>query len=244
MKKAGLFIIVLLIITQNICAQNTDSVSLDSLFEGGEKRFYGLLGKTMRIPDFARKAEHSGKVFMLVQISNEGTLDSVRVLKSAGYDLDDEATLLLSLTEGMWKSSENGPHRLTIPLSFKVTLTGKKDKNSDKKFEKYKNSSAYPYTKSSYRKERKAKADKAFQELKTADDYDRGVKLAQEEKFAEAKPLFEQMLRVNPQHPMAKINLGVCFYNLGDKEKACSLWKEVQQAGFPDADVYLQKVCK
>ena len=99
------------------------SVEVTPEFPGGVKAFYNYLGKNIRYPDKARKEGVNGKVILQFIVEKSGKLSDVKVLKSLGSGLDEEAVRVLEASPNWKPGIQNGkPVRVqyTLPISFNL----------------------------------------------------------------------------------------------------------------------------
>ena len=71
-----------------------------------------------------------------------------------------------------------------------------------------------------------------------------GVKAMNKGEFGKAIELFTSCINNNPEDEGAFINRGICYYGLGEDEKACADWKAVQSMGRQSTDALLAKYCR
>ena len=87
----------------------------------GLDHFYKYIGKKFRIPRSAKGID--GKILIGFVIKQDGTIEKIKVLRSAGYGLDEEAIRLISEYPD-WGSGEIRGIKLkvayTIPITIKI----------------------------------------------------------------------------------------------------------------------------
>jgi periplasmic protein TonB len=90
-------------------------------FPGGTKQLYAFIGANLKMPEAAKKAGISGRVFLSFTVEATGEIKNVAVLKGLGFGCDEEA---IRLVESMpkWKPGTlyNKPTRVkyNLPINF------------------------------------------------------------------------------------------------------------------------------
>lgn len=90
---------------------------------GGTDAWTKFLKKNMRYPDQAIDAEKSGKVWISFVIEKDGTLTDIKVMKGAGYGMDEEALRVLKKAPAWTPGIQHGkPVRVafTLPINFSL----------------------------------------------------------------------------------------------------------------------------
>lgn len=99
------------------------SVEMMPSFAGGTSEMYKFLGKTLKYPSQAQRANVSGRVYMSFIIEKDGSITDVQVVKSVGFGLDEEATRVVKLMPKWIPGKQNGRNvrvKFTIPVTFKL----------------------------------------------------------------------------------------------------------------------------
>jgi TonB family C-terminal domain len=103
-----------------------DFVSLDKQpsFPGGMEKFYEYLKKTVKYPQEAQKNNIQGKVFLSFIVETDGELTDIKVDRSVGSGLDEEAVRVIEESPkwipGM-KGGQNVRVKYNIPISFSLS---------------------------------------------------------------------------------------------------------------------------
>jgi len=90
-------------------------------FPGGMAACYAYLGKNIKYPAAASRANVSGKVFLTFVVNTDGSIQDVSVLKGLGFGCDEEAMRVVK-TMPKWKpgkqSGRNVRVKFNLPVSF------------------------------------------------------------------------------------------------------------------------------
>jgi TonB family protein len=99
-------------------------------FPGGIKAMYKFIDDNIKYPASARKANVSGKVFLIFVVNADGTIENIQVLKGLGFGLDEEAIRIMKQTPkwmpGAKDDGEKVKVKYNLPISF-VLPEGKKE---------------------------------------------------------------------------------------------------------------------
>jgi len=103
-----------------------DFVSLDRqpYFPGGMQEFYKYLGKNVKYPQEAQKNNIQGKVFLSFVVETDGALTDIKVDRSVGSGLDEEAVRLIKESPKWIPGMQDGQNvrvKYNIPISFSLT---------------------------------------------------------------------------------------------------------------------------
>jgi TonB family protein len=79
-------------------AQNTTQPK----FKGGDRAFYQLSTEYINPTPAFIKSNATGTTFVSFRVNVHGEVDSVRIVKSFGFGMDEEAVRFLKLTSGKW----------------------------------------------------------------------------------------------------------------------------------------------
>ncbi|MFD0793703.1 TonB family protein [Mucilaginibacter litoreus] len=94
-------------------------------FPGGEKAFGHFLGRYIRYPQAAREHNIQGRVILAFLIDEDGSLKEIKVIRSAGKELDAEAIRVLSMSP-KWipARTDNRPVkvRYSMPIGFALEI--------------------------------------------------------------------------------------------------------------------------
>jgi len=92
-------------------------------FPGGISEMYKFLGKNIKYPSVASRANVSGKVFLTFVVNTDGSIQNVGVLKGLGFGCDEEATRVVK-TMPKWKPGKQSgrPVRVkyNLPINFQL----------------------------------------------------------------------------------------------------------------------------
>lgn len=90
-------------------------------FPGGAGALLGYLGKNIKYPAAASRANVSGRVFMTFVVNTDGSIQDVQVLKGLGFGCDEEAVRVVK-SMPKWKPGKQSgrPVRVkyNLPVSF------------------------------------------------------------------------------------------------------------------------------
>ena len=64
-------------------------------FVGGIKEMYGYIGKTLKYPAKAQRANIMGKVFVKMIVEKDGSIKQTSILKGIGFGCDEEVTRIV-----------------------------------------------------------------------------------------------------------------------------------------------------
>lgn len=103
-----------------------DFVSLDKQphFPGGMQEFYKYLGKNVKYPQEAQNNNIQGKVFLSFVVETDGTLTDIKVDRSVGSGLDEEAVRLIKESPKWIPGMQDGQNvrvKYNIPINFSLT---------------------------------------------------------------------------------------------------------------------------
>jgi TonB family protein len=90
-------------------------------FPGGIKEMYGFIGKNLKYPSAAQRANVSGKVFVKFVVEKDGSLGDIQILKGIGFGCDEEAQRVSKSMPKWNPGKQNGRNVrvfFTMPISF------------------------------------------------------------------------------------------------------------------------------
>ncbi len=90
-------------------------------FPGGNSKLGEYLGKNIRYPSAAQRANVSGRVFISFVVNTDGSIQDVQVLKGLGFGTDEEATRVVKSMPKWRPGKQSGrPVRVkyNLPISF------------------------------------------------------------------------------------------------------------------------------
>jgi protein TonB len=92
-------------------------------FPGGNGEMYKFLGKNIKYPSAAQRANVSGRVFLTFVVNTDGSIVDVNVVKGIGFGCDEEALRVVK-TMPKWnpgkQSGRNVRVKYTIPVTFQL----------------------------------------------------------------------------------------------------------------------------
>lgn len=233
-------IILISIVTLSVCAdsfgQEEQNVkqppSIDELFEFGQRGLYDFIKRCLHMPEFVKKNNLSCRSLIKVVVSSEGEIDSLKIYESAGYDADDEALQIMSMTEGLWNPVKDGPHVFVMPIRFKANNAKAKSNldSLEKSFKVYNSSKDYPYKKQSYIAERRAESRAVIKEMRGGES--EGVQIGPHtftiREKESSEPLPEVDIRKKTLKKMTNNELfgnGVDYFDLGMFEESSAFFE-------------------
>lgn len=101
-------------------------------FPSGEAGLFNFLGMNIRYPIEAMKSGIQGRVICSFIVRNDGSIDSIKVLRSADTYLDKEAVRVIKAMPNWIPGEQKGQRvnvKYTLPVNFKLD-DGKLDKKS------------------------------------------------------------------------------------------------------------------
>ena len=113
-----------------------DFVSIEKVpeFQGGMKKFYEYLGKSIKYPTTAQDNNVQGKVFLCFTVEKDGELSDVQVIRGLGSGLDEEALRVIKASPRWNPGIQNGePVRVkyNIQVNFTLDNSGTKLNNTN-----------------------------------------------------------------------------------------------------------------
>lgn len=92
-------------------------------FVGGEKALYAFLSENVRYPKMALENNVEGKVFVEFIVNSDGTISDVKVLRPAGFGMDEEAKRVIK-SMPKWIPGKQGGKEVrvmyVIPINFSL----------------------------------------------------------------------------------------------------------------------------
>jgi periplasmic protein TonB len=93
-------------------------------FAGGMSEMYKFLGKNIKYPSPAQRANVEGRVFLSFIVEKDGSITDVTTLKGIGFGCDEEAERVLKLMPKWVAGKQNGRAvrvKFTMPVIFKLS---------------------------------------------------------------------------------------------------------------------------
>ena len=92
-------------------------------FQGGQAAMYAWLGKNIKYPAAAQRANISGKVFVSFTVNTDGSITDAQVLKGLGFGTDEEAIRVVK-SMPRWKPGKQSGRsvrvKYNLPISFQL----------------------------------------------------------------------------------------------------------------------------
>jgi periplasmic protein TonB len=94
MKKLFIILALAVFAGNAVMAQTDETVyeNVDTLpeYSGGLKEMYNYIGKNLKYPEAAVKANITGKVFVKMIVEKDGSIKSTSIVKGIGFGCDEE----------------------------------------------------------------------------------------------------------------------------------------------------------
>lgn len=100
---------------------NLSELTTKPEFPGGGSEFNNFINSNIKYPVFAQEKRVEGQVVVQFIINTDGTLSDIKVVNSVNFDLDKEATRIISILPNFIPGTINGVPvrvRLNIPINF------------------------------------------------------------------------------------------------------------------------------
>jgi periplasmic protein TonB len=91
-------------------------------FNGGTKAMYEYLGKNIRYPAAAQRANVAGKVFVSFVVNTDGSIQDVQVLKGLGFGTDDEAVRVVK-SMPRWRPGKQSGRAVRVKYNLPISFT-------------------------------------------------------------------------------------------------------------------------
>ena len=88
-------------------------------FPGGSGALLQFLGRNVRYPAAARRANVQGKVFVQFVVNKEGDIQDIRILKGIGFGCDEEAVRAVSIMP-KWKPAQQRNARVAVQYNLPI----------------------------------------------------------------------------------------------------------------------------
>ncbi|PLK44622.1 energy transducer TonB [Emticicia sp. TH156] len=92
-------------------------------FPGGLKEMYAFIGKNLKYPSAAQRANISGRVFAKFVVEKDGRIGDVQILKGIGFGCDEEAQRVIKSMPKWNPGKQNGRSVrvfFTMPINFQL----------------------------------------------------------------------------------------------------------------------------
>lgn len=130
MKKLCCFLVTIAFSVTISFAQKTDKnkevfevVDQKPEYPGGLKAMYAFIGKNLKYPKEAEKANISGSILVKLLIEEDGSISDITFLKTPGFGLDEEVTRVIKAMP-RWTPAKKGnqPVSTSFLLPIRVCL--------------------------------------------------------------------------------------------------------------------------
>lgn len=92
-------------------------------FPGGQAELYKYLGKNIKYPGAASRANVSGRVFLQFVVGTDGSITDIEVVKGVGFGCDDEAVRVVKGMPKWIPGKQSGRAvkvKYTLPVNFQL----------------------------------------------------------------------------------------------------------------------------
>ena len=91
-------------------------------FPGGAAKMYQYLGKNIKYPSAAQRANVTGKVFLTFVVNTDGSIVSVETMKGNGFGCDEEAIRVVK-TMPKWNPGKQSGRAVRVKYTLPVNFT-------------------------------------------------------------------------------------------------------------------------
>jgi len=234
LKTCGQIIFVLCLAFTGLIGQSSNSLLASNPAEtsavveempepyGGIGVFYKYISSHIVYPRTEMEAGISGKTYIKFVVERDGSLSDFQVLKGVlgCKACDNEAIRVIKNYPEKWKpGKQNGQLArvyYTLPIIFKVGRpTGQNLTHEEQ------------------------------QKQNSVGQWGEGVQFEREYKYKEAFECYEKSLSMDPDNRLALFDKAKMQLALGEKDKACTMWKEMINEGIRknEAQVFMKTYC-
>jgi periplasmic protein TonB len=99
------------------------TVEVQPSFMGGNSEMYKFLGKNLKYPSAAQRANIQGKVFLSFIVEKDGSITDIETMKGIGFGCDEEAMRVVKPMPKWIAGKQNGRNvrvKFTIPVFFRL----------------------------------------------------------------------------------------------------------------------------
>jgi len=99
------------------------TVEVQPSFIGGNSEMYKFLGKNLKYPTAAQRANIQGIVFLSFIVEKDGSITDIETMKGIGFGCDEEAMRVVKLMPKWIAGKQNGRNvrvKFTIPVFFRL----------------------------------------------------------------------------------------------------------------------------
>ncbi|MGN7889394.1 TonB family protein [Dyadobacter sp. 22481] len=111
-----------------------EAVEVTPEYPGGNAEMFKFLGRNIKYPTRASKANVQGKVFVNFVVTSAGDIQDVKILKGIGFGCDEEALRVVSKFPKWTPGKQDGKSvsvKYTVPINFQLAEEGE-DTTTDK----------------------------------------------------------------------------------------------------------------
>jgi periplasmic protein TonB len=106
-----------------------DQVDVLPEFKGGLKEMYTYIGKNLKYPEPAVKANVTGKVFIKMIVEKDGSINTTSIEKGIGFGCDEEVTRVVKAMPKWTAGMKDGKAvRTSFVLPVMFAMDSKKSK--------------------------------------------------------------------------------------------------------------------
>lgn len=195
-------------------------------FPGGVNELANYIKENVKYPSEAREMNYSGKVYVTFIVDTTGQILQPGVLKSSGHKcLDDEALRVIAAMP-KWSPGSDSINKVKVSINVPVTF-------------KNLGTLSAPPGQVKLSPEQQQKHDRAMI------CYNRGHKFEQDKDYRSALEQFDRSLSYEPQNKYALFDKAKMHLNLGDKAKACEIWRSMVSLNLrkEESEDFIKKNC-
>lgn len=175
------------------------------------------LAENFKYPNGAAECRIEGTGIVKFLVKSDGKLTDFEVVNGVCPTIDKEFVRVLKTTEGMWNPGYNNDVATAMKKEVSMLFVVTRENETDPV--------EYFYSKSK-------------------NLFSRGNKLfLVKGKPKKALNYYERTVKLMPYETSSLLLRGLCRYELGDEEGACSDWNRINAIGKYDADPYLENLC-
>ena len=92
-------------------------------FPGGEEKLYSFIKQKMNYPDYAKKNNIEGRVYIQFIVQENGKITDIEIVKGIGYGCDEESQRIINLMPNWIPGEREGVKvdvKYTMPIIFKL----------------------------------------------------------------------------------------------------------------------------
>ena len=174
----------------------------------------GFLAKNLKMPLELKLNDTSGTVYIEVVIDTLGEIGYMNVLKGVGFGCEDEVIRLMEISSGKWIPAMKDGRKVKVKRTYPIKFMMKKMVKGH------------------------------YVEVNSMRSYNRGVEFMNGGNIEDAIVEYTVALTKSPKYIDALYNRGVCYYKVGEMEKACEDWESAKELGDNEVQSLLNEYCK